>query len=117
MTSKIDKILYGIGFQDNALLKTRNLLEEEFTFPPFSVWNVRNGFWQARKRRWIKLGIQSELGRRCSNDIRAPADSINSPRVRRCMTSGSSWPNSDKYKARDEYVSIFDPVICELCYS
>lgn len=39
------------------------LLAERFGVPPFSVLNAREGWWQARKRAWLSLGIQSELGR------------------------------------------------------
>lgn len=38
-------------------------LAERFGVPPFSVLNAREGWWQDRKRAWIALGIQSELGR------------------------------------------------------
>jgi hypothetical protein len=38
-------------------------LAERFLVPPFSVLDARQGYWQARKRAWIALGIQSELGR------------------------------------------------------
>ncbi|HWV44102.1 ParB/Srx family N-terminal domain-containing protein [Pseudorhodoplanes sp.] len=38
-------------------------LSEKFGIPPFSVLNAREGWWQDRKRAWIALGIQSELGR------------------------------------------------------
>lgn len=38
-------------------------LSERFGVPPFSVLNAREGWWQERKRAWIALGIQSELGR------------------------------------------------------
>lgn len=31
--------------------------------PPFSVLNAREGEWQERKRKWLSLGIQSEIGR------------------------------------------------------
>lgn len=34
-----------------------------FGVPPFSVLNARDGWWQDRKRAWLSLGIQSELGR------------------------------------------------------
>lgn len=40
-----------------------SLLGEEFIVPPFSVLNAREGWWQERKRKWLALGIQSELGR------------------------------------------------------
>lgn len=38
-------------------------LSEKFGLPPFSVFDARQGVWQDRKRWWISLGIQSELGR------------------------------------------------------
>lgn len=39
------------------------LLAQKFFYPPFSVLSARDGVWQDRKRAWIGLGIQSELGR------------------------------------------------------
>ena len=38
-------------------------LAAKFLLPPFSVLNAREGWWQDRKRAWLALGIQSELGR------------------------------------------------------
>lgn len=38
-------------------------LAQQYIFPPFSVFDARSGHWQARKRVWLSLGIQSELGR------------------------------------------------------
>ena len=38
-------------------------LRDRFTYPPFTVFNAREGEWQDRKRAWIRLGIRSELGR------------------------------------------------------
>ena len=38
-------------------------LSDRFGVPPFSVLNAREGWWQDRKRAWLALGIQSELGR------------------------------------------------------
>jgi hypothetical protein len=38
-------------------------LAERFGVPPFTVLNARGGWWQDRKRAWLALGIQSELGR------------------------------------------------------
>ena len=41
----------------------RRTLADRFLIPPFSVLDARQGYWQERKRAWIALGIQSELGR------------------------------------------------------
>lgn len=38
-------------------------LAERFGIVPFSVLNAREGWWQDRKRAWLALGIQSEVGR------------------------------------------------------
>ena len=38
-------------------------LSDLFGVVPFSVLNAREGWWQERKRSWIALGIQSDLGR------------------------------------------------------
>ena len=45
------------------LEEARRTLAERFGVPPFSVLNAREGPWQERKRAWLALGIQSELGR------------------------------------------------------
>ena len=43
--------------------QARQTLAERFVVPPFSVLDARQGYWQERKRAWLALGIQSELGR------------------------------------------------------
>lgn len=40
-----------------------SLLASTWEYPPFTVWNAREGWWQERKRQWLALGIKSELGR------------------------------------------------------
>jgi hypothetical protein len=40
-----------------------NTLSKRFGYPPFSVFNAREGWWQQRKGEWLALGIQSEIGR------------------------------------------------------
>jgi len=39
-------------------------LSDRFGIAPFTVLNAREGWWQERKRQWIALGIQSEVGRK-----------------------------------------------------
>jgi hypothetical protein len=41
----------------------KKTLADKFIVPPFSVLDARQGYWQKRKREWLALGIQSELGR------------------------------------------------------
>lgn len=38
-------------------------LAERFIVPPFTILDARQGYWQDRKRAWLSLGMQSELGR------------------------------------------------------
>jgi hypothetical protein len=38
-------------------------LSDRFGVPPFTVLDARQGYWQDRKRAWLDLGIESELGR------------------------------------------------------
>ncbi len=51
--------LFGNQIEDRGHCK----LADDFIMPPFSVLSARDGAWQDRKRRWLSLGIKSELGR------------------------------------------------------
>jgi hypothetical protein len=53
----------GIEIDDNDNAHEHLRLIDRFIVPPFSVLDARQGYWQERKRQWIALGIQSELGR------------------------------------------------------
>ena len=46
-----------------ALERPVGNLSDSFIIPPFSVLDSKSGWWQQRKRAWLALGIQSELGR------------------------------------------------------
>ncbi len=72
------------------------LLRDKFIEPPFSVLDTKQGNWQRRKREWMRIGMQSEVGR----------DSVVIN-----MDSKSKKNNSAKY------VSIFDPALCEVLYN
>ncbi len=61
-----------IGFSDKEVSNlfefgttTRPIgnLADQFMVAPFSILDARTGWWQERKRGWLALGIQSELGR------------------------------------------------------
>lgn len=47
----------GEGAEDNGGMMG------QFGMAPFTILNARSGEWQERKRQWLSLGIQSELGR------------------------------------------------------
>lgn len=51
-------------FGENVMPKQHgSKLGSDWDYPPFSVWNAREGWWQDRKRAWLSIGIKSELGR------------------------------------------------------
>ena len=55
-----ERLEYGEKNNDE---QARRTLAERFIVPPFSVLDARQGYWQDRKKAWIALGIESELGR------------------------------------------------------
>ena len=71
------------------------LLRDKFIEPPFSVLDTKSGSWQRRKKLWGKLGIKSEVGR----------DAV-----------VIKMDVQKKEKNTAEYVSIFDPALCEVLY-
>lgn len=98
-------------------------LSDKFLIPPFTVFNAREGWWQERKKSWIELGIQSELGR--GDELVFSASS----------QSSSVYAEKEKYEKKvghkvswNEFLeanpntktlattSIFDPVMCEIAY-
>jgi ParB-like chromosome segregation protein Spo0J len=105
-------------------------LVERFGVAPFSVLNAREGWWQDRKRAWLALGIQSEVGR--GDDQLGFSETIkstfsgNNPQKRQSasLKGGLTVATStDPYRKPGESVnaagagtSIFDPVLCELAY-
>lgn len=55
----IEKDMFGEIIRDPH----GSLLAVPFDYPPFTVLSARDGWWQERKRKWLALGILSELGR------------------------------------------------------
>jgi DNA modification methylase len=55
--------LFADPVSDSTSPKKGGSMAAEFLIPPFTVLNAREGWWQERKRQWIGLGIQSEVGR------------------------------------------------------
>jgi ParB-like chromosome segregation protein Spo0J len=107
-------------------IATRSLAER-FGTPPFSVLNAAKGEWRDRKRAWLALGINSEVGRgenlaykdfRASNinyyQLKTKADE----KAGRTMTPeeflASPW--ADQLSQPGAGTSVFDPVLCEILY-
>ena len=62
---KVENLPNGGGAEPPAAPNNapRPSLNDRFLVPPFSVLDARQGYWQERKRAWLSIGIQSELGR------------------------------------------------------
>lgn len=85
-------------------IEKRNELKEMFGENPFTILDAKSGSWQARKKKWIRLGIQSEVGRDATTfAMKKWADKKGQDGTLR----GNKLPSD---------TSIFDPVLCELMY-
>lgn len=114
-TGEWDLSLTGWGEQEIEDLMTEFHVEPEeetdyiklvdkFIVPPFSVLDTRQGYWQDRKRVWLSLGIQSELGR--GDNLRGA--------LKTNITKEKYGHNENE--GNESGTSIFDPVLCELIY-
>ena len=109
--------LHLLGFGDAELVQfstgvepaaePRASLAERFGVVPFSVLNAREGWWQARKDAWIKLGIQSELGRGDTSSTSARVGPDEAPTYRtiggrkaNATVGGSALPAADYKKSK-----------------
>lgn len=101
--------LSAIGFDDIEIgnesdLTAKNCsgsLAARFMIPPLSVLNVREGWWQSRKRAWLALGIKSEIGRDSASNALGATFKGSAQAATLSTNTGTS---------------IFDPVLCELVY-
>jgi len=98
-------------------------LAERFGVPPFSVLDARQGYWQTRKRTWLALGIQSELGRGEGESEQARSHYAVGSRKSADQNSNLNnaakkpeWATSTGTENMAAGTSIFDPVLCELAY-
>jgi hypothetical protein len=96
--TEIDSLLSDEDLSGLVEDEPKGSLADRFMAPPFSVLDARQGYWQARKRYWLSLGIDSVQGR----DAECFHNSIN----------GEKYDRFDGLSA----TSIFDPMLCELAY-
>lgn len=121
-------------------------LADRFGIAPFSILNAREGWWQERKRQWLDLGIQSEVGREgnllgMSETVLQPDEQLR--QLKEALQAGGGAGNGSihakipgYYQKKnagmsDEQIvaefldsgsqigagtSIFDPVLAELAY-
>jgi len=68
-------------------------LKDIFVAPPISVLDVKQKYWKDRKKEWLSLGIESELGR-----------------------GENLLKLSSLLQSKQKSTSVFDPVLCECMY-
>ncbi|MGD1467177.1 ParB N-terminal domain-containing protein [Vibrio harveyi] len=96
-------------------------LADKFIIPPFSVFNSRKGWWQQRKRAWLDMGIQSEIGRSDMLNITSLNQNQYTEKNEIEKKLGRKL-TIEEYKTKYSKInmmptsSVFDPVLTELCY-
>lgn len=109
---RLEPALYNVDlFGHSTAPRPTGPIAEKFLFPPFTVLDARSGDWQERKRAWLSIGIQSELGRH--NDPLNKGDDLRGTMVH--ITPGTAEALKERF-AGATTTSIFDPVVCELVY-
>lgn len=85
------------GVSDTLGKSRKGNLAGKFFWSPFTAIMARDGAWQQRKNLWLSLGLRSEAGR--------------TEAKKTCLPSGIIGGN-----VGDIEISIFDPVLTEVCY-
>ena len=94
----------------------KNELKSKFIVPPFSILDMASGDWQNRKNRWKDLGIKGEVGRGNDNLSQRFSGSGEMLGLKPKKTSTRRLESSGLDITKNPYISIFDPVLCELMY-
>ena len=104
-------------------IRQTGTIADKFFASPFTVLNARDGWWQARKAAWRRLGLDSGAGRDglllyspgslppAAYQLRSAAEARLGRKV--------SWPELQKLHPGAINLtgtSLFDPVLCELMY-
>lgn len=112
-------------------------LSDSFLVPPFSVLDARQGYWKERKKQWLQLGIQSEVGR--GENLLKMSDTVLEPDAEKRALQGTPsnpemipgyYAKIRNGMSKEEIIaeheesgstmtsgtSIFDPLLCELAY-
>lgn len=89
-------------------------LSERFLVPPFSVLDARQGYWQDRKRQWLKMGIESERGR--GENLLKMSDTLlePDPEKRKAKAQAMTGFVDSKYEGRYDYMQGKSPKVNRL---
>lgn len=118
----IERQLAGDAFGGGA----NGSIVDSYGEPPFSVLDTRSARWQERKRVWLALGIQSEVGRgenllKFSDSMLAVSNGASSKKKKKTnvMAGGLAYGEITHPDGRPRSIngtSVFDPVLTELAY-
>lgn len=106
----IDKDLFGNDIERNELLR------DKFIVPPFTIIDSRLREYQDRKKKWVNLGIKSEIGRD------AMAYNFNTKKTTDVTDiNNNNWSKKTKNFVKqiagsNNGISVFDPLLCEIIY-
>jgi len=92
-------------------IKEKLSLADKYLLCPTTVLSKRDPKWQQLRRKWLNLGIKSELGRLDAIKNTHAKSKLGSYEYGKNFSSG----NFATY-GRDQNMSVFDPVICEIIY-
>lgn len=124
----LDQIINDINAEATAgmadSLSTGNIIAR-FGIAPFSLLDCRRGWWRERRKRWLDLGILSEVGR--DGNLLQISEMIAEKQGFAVMGAEGRdknllLPNSAIYRNKNpetpQYTgtSVFDPVLCEIAY-
>lgn len=100
----LEELLPALGDEVTADKEAHKKLVDAFVVPPFTVLDMRQGYWKERKAAWLSLGIKSEIGRKDEKGL--------------IHTLGSARQTQIGQEEVEDWttISIFDPVLCEIVY-
>ncbi len=115
MLANMDEdLLKNVGFTIDELAgifgagadakEAKKKLQEVFLIPPTTIFDTRQGYWQERRRQWLTLGIQGEIGR--DNNLLQFSE----------MAQIKKKAYGHQMNDHRTGTSIFDPVLCEIIY-
>lgn len=81
----------------NPIVEKGDLKQKYNGANPFTILDTKDGLWQARKRKWINLGIKSEVGRDAKT------------------YHMENYAGKLGHETKTD-TSVFDPVLCEIMY-
>src|SRR3990167_1429109 len=108
-------------------------LVEKFIVPPVSTLDTRQGYWQNRKKAWLDLGIEGEVGREGLKSTGSYSGTVPGYYYMK-EEKESEMGRSLTHKEMEKYIpeltknstlattdtggmlSLFDPVLCEIMY-